>query len=157
MDVPCVTTVWNSDLFDSTRRGGEPPPRCKCFNLHFALGPGPGRPLGPRTRAFDLRFVTCHFWAQVTSCNSYFCNLLLRLQWWRGGVLHAACGRFGGEWPACPRPVGHLERHGASTSPSASGTPSTVRTTVSRRPRASTSFSACGSPRTSLTPFGWPY
>ena len=51
MDVPCVTTMWNSNLFDSTR-GGNPPPRCRCFNLHFALGPGPGRPFGPRTRAF---------------------------------------------------------------------------------------------------------
>ena len=51
MDVPCVTTMWNSNLFDSTR-GGNPPPRCRCFNLHYALGPGPGRPFGPRTWAF---------------------------------------------------------------------------------------------------------
>jgi len=27
--------------------GGDPPPRCRCFNLHFALGPGPGRSLVP--------------------------------------------------------------------------------------------------------------
>ena len=37
MDVPCVTTVWNSSLLDSTR-GGFPPPRC--MHLNFSVCPG---------------------------------------------------------------------------------------------------------------------
>ena len=47
MDVPCVTTVWNSDLFDSTRRGGNPPRDVNVLIYILPWGLDLGGPLVP--------------------------------------------------------------------------------------------------------------
>ena len=97
MDVPCVTTKWNSKLFDSDR-GGDPPPRCKCFNVHFALGPGPGRPLGSQVLGPCLMFATRATFG-LKSQAPYFCFCDLSLAPVSRVRLH------GGEVAYCTQPL----------------------------------------------------
>jgi len=59
------------NLLDSDR-GGETPPRCKCLMYMLPWVLYLGGPSVPGLGPFVIRFVTCHFWAQVTNCVLYF-------------------------------------------------------------------------------------